>query len=57
MVQDELVQDDHSGPPLERLDDPAVLHRVVADVVQVHVRLRRPAEPAGACDDDVHPLS
>src|SRR6185437_9618044 len=57
VMEHELVQDDDSVSPLECLHDPPVLDRVVADVVQVDVRLRRPAEPAGAGDDYVHPFS
>jgi len=34
MVEDEVVQDDHSRPASQRVDDPAVRFRIVADVVE-----------------------
>ena len=56
MVQHELVEDDDAGTLAERVDDPAVLVRVVADVVERDVRLGRAPEAAGLGDDDVHAL-
>ena len=56
VVQDEVVQDDDSGLPAQRLDDPAVRLGVVADVVETDVRSGVTAEPAGTGDDDVDPL-
>jgi len=37
VVEDEVVQDDDAGTSPERLDDPAVRVRVVADVVEREV--------------------
>ena len=34
MVEHEVVQDDHSRPASQRVDDPAVRFRIVADVVE-----------------------
>ena len=51
MVQDEVVQDDDTRPSSQRIDDPAVRLRIVADVKQRDVRCDR----AGAsAPDDVH---
>jgi hypothetical protein len=41
MVQDEVVQDDDTRPPSQRIDDPAVRLRIVADVKQRNVRRDR----------------
>ena len=47
VVEDEVVEDDDAGRAAQRLDDPAVRVRVVADVVDAEVgsarRLLRPA--------------
>ena len=45
VVDDEVVQDDDAGPPPQRVDDPAVRVRVVADVVERDVRGDRPRPP------------
>jgi hypothetical protein len=37
MVEDEVVQDDHSWAASQCVDDPAVRLRVIADVVQRNV--------------------
>ena len=37
VMQDEVVQNDDAGRPTQRLDDPAVSVRVVADVVDAQV--------------------
>ena len=34
VMEDEVVQDDDAGPLAQRVDDPAVRVRVVADVVE-----------------------
>jgi hypothetical protein len=49
MVQDEVVQDDDAGPSSQRIDDPAVRLRIVADMKQCNVRRDRPS--ASAPDD------
>jgi hypothetical protein len=41
MVQDEVVQDDDTGPTSQRIDDPAVRLRIVADMKQRNVRRDR----------------
>jgi hypothetical protein len=50
-----LVQDDDPGAALQRVEDPAVRVRVVADVVERDVGLRRAL--AGLRDDDLEPLA
>ena len=45
VVEDEVVQDDDARAPAQRLDDPAVRVRVVADVVE----RRRRCRAAAAC--------
>ena len=46
MVEHELVQHDDARPPPQRVDDPAVGVRVVADVVERDVGIRhRPGAP------------
>ena len=53
----QLVQDDDAGPRAQRLDDPAVRVRVVAEVVERDVgAARRPLRPR-ADDLDVDPLA
>ena len=42
VVEDELVQDHDAGALAQGVDDPAVRLRVVADVVERDVRVRRP---------------
>jgi hypothetical protein len=39
MVEDEVVEHDDAWPLAQRLDDPAVRVRVVADVVEADVRV------------------
>ena len=46
MVQDEVVQDDDTRPSSQRIDDPAVRLRIVADVKQRNVRHDRTGAPA-----------
>ena len=52
VVEDELVEDDDPRPRAQRLDDPSMRVRVVADVVERDVGFRRPAAPAGNIDLD-----
>ena len=40
VVEDEVVQHDDAGPPAQRVDDPAVRVRIVADVVERDVGVR-----------------
>ena len=54
MMEDEVVQNDDTWTLAESVDDPAVRVRVVAEVVERQVRLRRAAAAPG--DDDVEPL-
>ena len=57
VVEHELVQDDDAGPRRERLRDPAVGLRVVADVVEREVRGGKAAEaPPAARRHDLDPL-
>jgi len=49
MVQDEVVQDDDTRPSSQRIDDPAVRLRIVADVKQRDIRCDRAG--ASAPDD------
>ena len=51
MVEDELVQDDDAGPLPERVDDPAVRFRVVADLIERDVGAGRALPRLG--DDDL----
>ena len=55
VVQHVLVQDDDAGPLAQRVDDPAVRVRVVADVVERDVRRGRALARLG--DDDLDPLA
>ena len=41
MVQDEVVQDNDTRPSSQRIDDPAVRLRIVADVKQRDIRCDR----------------
>ena len=50
------MEDDDAGSAAQRFDDPAVSLRIVADVVEGDVGLRRAAEAAGSGDLDVDPL-
>ncbi len=53
MVEHEVVQHDDARAAAERVDDPAVRVRVVADVVERHVGIRDRPRAAGADDVDV----
>ena len=53
VVEDEVVQDDDAGPLPQRLDDPAVRVRVVADVVEVDVDVTQTQQAAPADRDDL----
>jgi hypothetical protein len=46
VMEDEVVQDDHTWAASQRVDDPAVRFRVVPDVVQRNVRRDRARSPA-----------
>jgi hypothetical protein len=50
VVEDEVVEHDDASPPPERVHDPAVRLRVVADVVEGDVGPAR--RPLGASPDD-----
>jgi hypothetical protein len=56
VVEDELVEHDDARAAAHGLDDPPVRLRVVADVVEGDICLRRTTEAAGARDLDVDPL-
>ena len=53
MVDDPVVEDDDTGLPPQGVDDPAVRVRVVADVVERHVRAADRPRPARPHDLDV----
>jgi hypothetical protein len=53
VVEDDLVEDDDARASEQRLDDPVVRVRVVADVVERDVGRRRPA--AAPANTDGHP--
>jgi len=53
VVQDEVVQDDDARLLAERVHDPAVRVRVVADVVEADVDVARPKATAPADRDDI----
>ena len=55
MVEDEVVQDDHSRPSSQRIDDPAVRFRIVADVVERDVG-GHGARASAPHDHDLHEL-
>ncbi len=55
VVEDEVVQHDDAGRAPQRVDDPAVGVRVVADVVDAEVGAARRLLAAAAGDDDVAP--
>ena len=57
VVKDEVVQDDDAGPLAERLDDPAVCVRVVADVVERDIGAAGGPRPAALDDLDADPLA
>jgi hypothetical protein len=57
VVQDEVVEHDDAWPTPQRVDDPRVRIRVVADVVQADIRAARRALATAPNDLDVDPLS
>ena len=58
VVHDELVQDDQAGLGAQRLEDPAVRLRAVADVEDAELGRPAPARAAPGWDDhlDVQPI-
>ncbi len=57
VVEDEVVEDDDAWLPAQRVDDPRVRVRVVADVVERDVGAARRTLAAAADDVDVEPLA
>ena len=53
VMEDEVVKDDHSRPASQRVHDPAVRLRVVANVVERDIGGNRP-RPAATHDCDLH---
>src|SRR6202008_2669869 len=53
VVEDVVVQDDDTGTAAERLDDPTVCFRVVADVVEGDIRGRCTLEAARPGNGDI----